>query len=150
MLVTSSVNVLFHFLEENILFLVSFAMQKPLSLSRSHLFIFVFQYFGRWIEKDIASIYMSVLTVFSLRALQSGFPGGTGGKEPTCQCRRQRRCRFNPWIWKIFWRRACQPTPVFLPGESHRQRRLAGYSHRAMKSQTQLKQLSTHALHLGL
>ena len=90
MLVTSSVNVLFHFLEENILFLVSFAMQKPLSLSRSHLFIFVFQYFGRWIEKDIASIYMSVLTVFSLRALQSGFPGGTGGKEPTCQCRKLR------------------------------------------------------------
>ena len=133
MLVTSSVNVLFHFLEENILFLVSFAMQKPLSLIRSHLFIFVFQYFGRWIEKDIASIYMSVLTVFSLRALQLGFPGGTGGKEPTCQCRRQRRCRFNPWIWKIFWRRACQPTPVFLPGESHRQRRLAGYSLRDCK-----------------
>ena len=30
-----------------------------------------------------------------------GFPGGISGKEPTCQCRRQERCRFNPWVWKI-------------------------------------------------
>ena len=29
--------------------------------------------------------------------------------------------------WKIPWRRAWQPTPVFLPGESHRQRSLVGY-----------------------
>ena len=26
---------------------------------------------------------------------------------------------FGPWVWKIPWRRAWQPTPVFLPGESH-------------------------------
>ena len=32
------------------------------------------------------------------------------------------------WFRKIPWRRAWQPTPVFLPGESHRQRSLAGYS----------------------
>ena len=35
---------------------------------------------------------------------------------------------FNPWVEKIPWRRAWQPTPVFLPGESHRQRSLVGYS----------------------
>ena len=23
-----------------------------------------------------------------------GFPGGTSGKEPSCQCRRHKRCRF--------------------------------------------------------
>ena len=34
----------------------------------------------------------------------------------------------NPWVGRILWRRAWQPTPVFLPGESHRQRSLAGYS----------------------
>ena len=39
-----------------------------------------------------------------------------------------RGCRFSPWIRKIPWRRKCQPTPVFLPGESHGQRSLAGYS----------------------
>jgi len=32
---------------------------------------------------------------------------------------------FDPWVRKIPWRRAWQPTPVFLPGESHGQRSLA-------------------------
>ena len=39
-----------------------------------------------------------------------------------------RRPRFNPWVGKIPWRRKWQPTPVFLPGKSHGQRSLAGYS----------------------
>ena len=38
------------------------------------------------------------------------------------------RCRFGPGVGKIPWRWAWQPTPVFLPGESHGQRSLAGYS----------------------
>jgi len=41
--------------------------------------------------------------------------GGTSGKEPICQFRRGKRCRLNPWVGKISWRRAWQPTPVFLP-----------------------------------
>ena len=58
-----------------------------------------------------------------------GFPGGfPGGKESTCQCRRHRRCGFDPWVRKIPWRRAWQPTPVLLPGKPHRQRSLAGCS----------------------
>jgi len=32
---------------------------------------------------------------------------------------------FNPWVRKILWRREWQPTPVFLPGESHEQKTLA-------------------------
>ena len=35
---------------------------------------------------------------------------------------------FNPWVGKIPWRRVWQATPVFLPGESHGQRSLAGCS----------------------
>ena len=35
---------------------------------------------------------------------------------------------FNPWVRKIPWRCKWQPTPVILPGKSHRQRRLVGYS----------------------
>ena len=35
---------------------------------------------------------------------------------------------WETWVGKIPWRRAWQPTPVFLPGESHGQRSLAGYS----------------------
>ena len=48
-----------------------------------------------------------------------GFTGGTSGKEPAFQCRGSKRCKFNHWVRKIPWRRAWQPTPVFLPGESH-------------------------------
>ena len=56
-----------------------------------------------------------------------GFSGGTRGKEPACQCRRRKRCSFDPWDRKIPWRRAWQATPVFLPGESHGQRSLVGH-----------------------
>ena len=55
------------------------------------------------------------------------------------------RCGFSPWAGKILWKRAQQPTPVFLPGESHGQRSLEGYSLRVAKSRTQLKCLSMHA-----
>ena len=48
-------------------------------------------------------------------------------KEPTCQCGRGKRCRFDPWVRKIPWRKEWQPTPAFLPGESRGQRSLAGY-----------------------
>ena len=47
------------------------------------------------------------------------------GKESTFQCR---RCRFNPWVGKIPWRRKWHPTPVPLLGKSHEQRNLPGYS----------------------
>ena len=42
-----------------------------------------------------------------------GFPGGDSGKEPACQRRRRKRHGFHPWVGKIPWRRAWQPTPVF-------------------------------------
>jgi len=47
------------------------------------------------------------------------------GKEPACKCRRCKRQGFDLWVGKIPWRRAWQPTAVFLPGESHGQRSLA-------------------------
>ena len=46
--------------------------------------------------------------------------GGAAGKEPACQC------KSDPWVGKIPWSRRWQPTPVVLPGESLRQRSLAG------------------------
>ena len=42
-------------------------------------------------------------------------------------------CGFDPWIGKIPWGRKWQPTPVFLPGKSHGQRSLPGYSPRGHK-----------------
>ena len=57
-----------------------------------------------------------------------GLPRWHSGKEPTRQCRRYKRHGFNPWVRKIPWSRKWQPTPVFLPGKSHGQGSLAGYS----------------------
>ena len=42
-------------------------------------------------------------------------------------CRRQGKHRLHPRVGKISWRRKWQPTPVFLPGESHGQKSLASY-----------------------
>ena len=70
------------------------------------------------------------------------FPGGSSGKEPPCQCRRGKRHRFDPRVRKILWRRAWQPTPVLLPGESQEQRSQGGYSPWVAKSRTRLKQLA--------
>ena len=52
-------------------------------------------------------------------------PRCLSSKESTCWYRRP---RFNPWLGKIPWRREWLPIPVFLPGESHGQRSLVGYS----------------------
>ena len=52
-------------------------------------------------------------------------PGGSVSKEFACNTGRP---RFHPWVRKVPWRRKWQPTPGFLPGESHRQRSLVSYS----------------------
>ena len=63
------------------------------------------------------------LTKLNLIIEKMCIPVGSDGKDscPCLQCRR-------PWVGKIPWRRAWQLTPVFMPGESHGQRSLAGYS----------------------
>ena len=60
-----------------------------------------------------------------------GFPKWLCGKESACQYKRH---GFDPWVRKIPWGKAWQPTPVFLPGESHGQKSLAGYSPPGSKS----------------
>ena len=67
-----------------------------------------------------------------------GFPDGTSGKESTCQCRRHKRCRFNPWVRKISCRRKWQLTSVLLPGKFLGQRSLAGQSLWFTKSHTRM------------
>ena len=60
--------------------------------------------------------------------VEEGFSGGVSDTESVCQCRRHKRCGFDTWVGKIPWRRAWQPTPIFLLGESHGQGSLTGYS----------------------
>ena len=66
------------------------------------------------------------------------------GKKFTCHCRRCRRRGFNPWVRKIPWKRKRQPTPIFLPGKSHGQRSLMGYSPWNPKESYTTEQLSMH------
>ena len=73
-----------------------------------------------------------------------GLPRWLSGKESTCPCRRCKRCGLDRWVRKIPWRRAWQPTPEFLPGESPGQRSLAGYSPWACKESGMTEWLSTH------
>ena len=65
-----------------------------------------------------------------------GLPGWISGKESAWQCQ---RCGFNPWVWKISWRRKWQFTAVFLPGKSYGERSLADTIHRVLKSRTWLR-----------
>ena len=53
-----------------------------------------------------------------------------------------RRLRFDPGVQKIMWSRRWQPTSGFLPGKSHGQRSLAGYSPPGHKESDMTEQLS--------
>ena len=67
-----------------------------------------------------------------------GFPSGSAVKnQPAMQ--ETQESGFDPWIRKIPWRRAWQPNPIFLSGESHGQRSLAATVYRVAYSQTKLK-----------
>ena len=74
-----------------------------------------------------------------------GFSGGASSKEPACQYRRCKRSRFDPWVGKIPWKKKWQPTLVFLSGESHGQRSLAGYSAWGCKESDTTEWLNTYA-----
>ena len=74
-----------------------------------------------------------------------GLTRGFGGKESASQCWRCQRCIFDAWVQKIPWRRAWQPTQVFLPRKSHEQRSLAGYSPWSHKELDPTEWLSRHS-----
>ena len=74
------------------------------------------------------NLCLSECRILSYLDLSSSFPDGASGKEPSYHCRRCKRHVFDPWVRKIPWKRAWQPTPVFFPGESHGQRSLTGYN----------------------
>ena len=75
-----------------------------------------------------------------------GFPGGTGGRESAYQCRRHKRCQFNPWVGKIPWRRAWAGNPLQYSCLENPTDRGAWWAtvHGVTKSWTRLKQLSVH------
>ena len=106
-----------------------------------HSALCVHYFWGDWLFQ----ISVTPPWVFPLSLLLSslGFPGGTSDKEATCQCRRHRRCRFDPWVRKIPWRRKWQPTPVSCLEDPMDRGAWWATVHGVAKSQTRLKWLST-------
>ena len=93
-------------------------------LDDSTLLIFTYPVLCDWLDFKNLTLYHSYLFCI-IRYFQCGL---LSSKESACQFKRLWRHRFYPWVRKISWRKAWQPTPVFLPGESHGQRSLAEYS----------------------
>ena len=65
-------------------------------------------------------------------------------KNPPANARNTEDTSFYPGVGKIRWRRKWQPTPGFLPGKSHGQRSLVGYSLWGHKESDTTEQLTTH------
>ena len=102
-------------------------------------------YAGHW--RKPTSLYLHIynihICVYVCRFM--GFPGGVSGKEPTCQSRRRKRGGFDPWVRKIPWRRAWQPTLVYSCLENPMDREAWwAIVQRVAKSWTRLKRLSAH------
>ena len=70
------------------------------------------------------------------------FPCGSVVKNLPTNAGDVKRHGFDPWVGKIPWRRAWQPTPVFLPGESHAQRSLVDYSPWGLKESDMTEELT--------
>ena len=68
----------------------------------------------------LSSILNEILIVFIFQRIDFF-------QEPACQCMKQKTYWLDPWARKIPWRRAWQPTPVFLSGESQGRRNLGSY-----------------------
>ena len=73
-----------------------------------------------------------------------GFPGGSDGKESPCNAG---DLGSIPGLERFPWRREWLPTPVFLPGESHEQRSLVGYSPWGRREWDTIERLSKHTQH---
>ena len=75
------------------------------------------------------------------------FPGGTSGKDPTCQCRRHKRRGFNPWVREMAWRKAWQPT-WYSCLENTWTEEAVGLQSMGLQSRAWLKKFST-TQHIG-
>ena len=80
------------------------------------------------------------LSNFHFDILSLSFPCGAAVKNQTANAG-DMRCELDPWVRKIPWRRAWQPTPLLLPGESYGQQSLRATAHRVAESSIGLKQL---------
>ena len=92
-------------------------------------------------------MFCFVVKIDGMPIIHIVFPGGDSGKEPACQSRGCKGYGFDPWAGKIPWRRAWQPTLVFLPGEHHGQRSLMVYNPQGHKESDMTKAIEHTRTH---
>ena len=81
-----------------------------------------------WLLSVLRYSYIKVIYIPYSNGKKYGLPSWLSQERNHLQCRRYKIPGFSPWVGKTPWRKKRQPTPVFLPGKSHWQRNLAGYS----------------------
>jgi len=91
------------------------------------------------------SCFKEKLTFVGTVCSLQGFPGRASGKEPTCQCRRHKRHRFDPWVGKIPVEEGTATYPSTLAWRLPQTGAWQLTVHRVSESQTPLKRLSTQA-----
>ena len=96
---------------------------------------------------SVSPLFSSLFLNFDCYPLFGGLPWWLRGKRI---CLQSRRPGFDPWIGTIPWRREWLPTPVFLPGKSHGQRSLGGYSPRGCKESDATGRLAHYWVQLRL
>ena len=88
--------------------------------------------------------HQSFSEYLGLISFRMGLPWWLAWLSICLQCGRP---RFDPWVGKIPWKRKWQSTLALLPGKSHGQRSLIGYSPRGRKQSDMTERLH---FHLGL
>ena len=105
--------------------------RKPLPSLQQRRALSVIESQAGILEQGIIWAHLKILVHF---VHFHGFLGGSDGKEYAGNAGDMGLIPgSDPWVRKIPWRRKWQPTPVFLPGEFHEQRSLAGCSPRGHK-----------------
>ena len=129
--------------------------------SKSSWVYLLFFFFFFLMSISTVQLYLNSSIIKHCFSYRVRLPWWLNGRESTCKCG---RLRFSLWVEKTPWRRKWQPTPVFLPGKTHGQGSLAGYSlwgHKSVQynlttKQQQEKKVSrqldtkTHAVYLVL
>ena len=120
----------FFFFSTNLIFTFVLRPHYSFPFLISFILIFIFFFFlliFDWYQEKAGKMVSEFSGSNSILLLFNYFwlPWWFSSKESACQCR---RLRFDPCAGKIPWRREWLPTLVFLPGKSHGQRSLAGYS----------------------
>ena len=85
----------------------------------------LFCFLGTLLPDRWSSHHHTFIQVFDMISSKKGIPWRLRRQSTCLQCGRP---RFDPSVRKILWRRKWQATPVLLPGKSHGQRSMVGYS----------------------